>query len=79
MSVPSLQIVYQKNRRFLEKLAFENYKRQLAGLPLLERDPHAPIQLITFRQAHQDLGVCEKTLERRLAPKGAAANSDRAA
>ena len=79
MAAPFLQIIYQNGRRFLEKLAFENYKRQLAGLPLLERDPHAPIQLITFRQAHQDLGVCEKTFERRLAPKGTAANSDRAA
>jgi hypothetical protein len=76
-SVPFPKIVHQSNRRFVEKHAFENYKRGLAGLPLLERDPLAPIVLIPFRQAYRDLGICEKTLERRIAPKGAAA--DRAA
>jgi hypothetical protein len=71
MAAPFLQIVHQNNRRFVEKHAFENYKRSLAGLPLLERDPQAPIVLVPFRQVYEDLGVCERTLERWIAPKGA--------
>lgn len=74
MSAPSLQIVHKNKRRFVEKHTFENYKRALANLPLLERDPQAPIVLVPFRQAYEDLGVCERTLERWIAPNGAEAD-----
>jgi hypothetical protein len=45
---------------------FEAYKRRLAGLPVVERDPNTPIR---FKSAHEvcaDLGINRRTLGRRI-------------
>ena len=45
---------------------FESFKRRLAGLPVMDRDPNAPVR---FKNAHEvctDLGINRRTLGRQI-------------
>jgi hypothetical protein len=44
----------------------ENYKRSLMGLALVERDPGAPIILVTAKQLEGELPYGRRTLGRRV-------------
>ena len=44
----------------------ERFKRELAGLPLLERDLSQPIRFVDARDVCRDLGVDRRTLGRRV-------------
>lgn len=44
---------------------FENFKRALAGLPILDRDPQEPIRFIAASDVCADLGIDRRTLGRR--------------
>ena len=50
-----------------DRLAIENHKRALMGLPLIERDPQAPIVLVTAKQLATELPYGRRTLGRRVA------------
>ena len=53
-----------------DEYEFEAYKRRLAGLPVVERDPNTPIR---FKSAHEvcaDLGINRRTLGRRIREAG---------
>jgi hypothetical protein len=62
-----------------DKHEYENYKRRLLGLPPLERDPDAPIVLVSANQIVADLPFGRRTLGKlvkgrfRDLPAGAAA------
>ena len=45
----------------------ERYKRELAGLPALERDPQQPIRFVDASAICRDLGINRRTLGRRVA------------
>jgi hypothetical protein len=53
-------------RLFFDRHELENYKRQLLGLPLLERDPLEPIVLVPAPQAAEELGRSRRTIGRRI-------------
>jgi hypothetical protein len=58
-------VVFGGRLRF-DEYDFESYKRRLAGLPIADRDPNAPVR---FKNAHEvcaDLGINRRTLGRRL-------------
>jgi hypothetical protein len=44
----------------------ENYKRSLAGLPAIERDPAAPIRFVDALAVCSDLAINRRTLARRI-------------
>jgi len=56
-------------RLYFERHEIENYKRALLGLPLLERDPRVPIELVPAGRFAEELGRSRRTLGRRLAEK----------
>ena len=45
----------------------ENYKRALAGLPAIERDPATPIRFVDANAICADLAIDRRTLGRRVA------------
>jgi hypothetical protein len=51
---------------YFERFAFENYKRQLVDLPLLERERGVPVELLTAGQAAAELGRGRRTIGRRI-------------
>jgi hypothetical protein len=53
-------------RLFFDRHVIENYKRELLGLPLLERDPRAPIELVPALQLSEELGRHRRTIGRRI-------------
>ncbi len=58
-------VVFGGRLRF-DEYDFESYKRRLAGLPVANRDPSAPVR---FKNAHEvcaDLGINRRTLGRRI-------------
>jgi len=65
MSVRFPTIVEQKGRRFVRRSDAEAYKRALAGLPF-ESDPSAPELLVPMRVFAAELGVCVRTVGRRI-------------
>jgi hypothetical protein len=71
MSATFPPIVEQKRRRFVRRRAAEQYKKQLAGLPFHD-DPTAPETLIPLRVFAEELGLCVRTLGRRIAESRAA-------
>ena len=52
-------------RLFIERHQFENAKRAALGLPLLERDPTAPIELVPASTVAEELGRHRRTIGRR--------------
>jgi hypothetical protein len=55
------------NRRlFFDRHELENAKRRVLGLPLLERDPTAPIELVPAPQVAEELGRSRRTIGRRI-------------
>jgi hypothetical protein len=66
MSVRFPLIIEQKGRRFVRRSDAEAYKRALAGLPF-ETDPNAPEVLVPMKQFAAELGVCVRTVGRRIA------------
>jgi hypothetical protein len=66
MSARFPPIIEQKGRRFVRRSDAEQYKAALAGLPF-ESDPRAPELLIPVRQFAAELGVCVRTIGRRIA------------
>jgi hypothetical protein len=67
----SLQPEFPAPIRFGGRLRFdlhehENYKRALAGLPTVERDPSQPIRFVDANVVCHDLGVDRRTLGRRV-------------
>ena len=55
-----------RGRNFFERIAIENHKRELAGLPLLERDPKAPIEFVSAIQVAEEFGRHRRTIGRRI-------------
>jgi hypothetical protein len=53
-------------RLFFDRHVIENYKRELLGLPLLERDPREPIEFVGAIQVSEELGRHRRTLGRRI-------------
>jgi hypothetical protein len=49
-----------------DRYAVENYKRSLMGLPLVERDPTAPITFVSARQLTEELPFGRRTIGRRV-------------
>jgi YbbR domain-containing protein len=66
MSATFPAIIEQNKRRFVRRSDVEAYKRALAGLPF-EPDPKAPEMLIPVKQFAAELGVCVRTIGRRIA------------
>ena len=67
----------QRGRLYWDRFEFENYKRGLAGIALLERDLSKPIELVPATQIARELGFGRRTLGRLIEgfEKGAAAES----
>lgn len=63
-------------RIFFDDHELENYKRRLLGLPELPRDPSAKIKLRPAAAVAAELGICRRTVGRRIA--GRAVESDAA-
>ena len=66
MSVKFPTIIEQKGRRYVPRSEAEKYKKALAGLPF-EADQNAPEMLVPVRQFAAELGVCVRTVGRRIA------------
>ncbi len=66
MSAKFPPVIEQKGRRFVRRSDAERYKCALAGLPF-EADPNTPEMLIPVRQFAAELGVCVRTVGRRIA------------
>ncbi len=80
MSKPQMPAPTKINGRiFYERHGTENYKRALLGLPPLERDPRAPIELVPANIFAAELGFHRRTLGRRILEAQRAAASDEAA
>jgi hypothetical protein len=67
MSVLFPRVTTQNGRRFVARHDLENYKLALAGLPPVERDAKAPIEFVPFRRTAEELGICVRSVERRVA------------
>jgi hypothetical protein len=79
MSVKFPQVIEQKGRRFVRRSDAEAYKLALAGLPF-EIDQNAPEVLVPVKQFAAELGVCVRTVGRRiLESRHAAAGEHQAA
>ena len=68
MSIPiDFPAPFRLNGRLMwDRHEAENYKRALIGLAPLERDPNAPIKLITAKQLAEELPFGRRTLGRRV-------------
>lgn len=55
-----------KDRVFFDRFEIEKYKLSLAGLPPPERDPGGPVILVPAKIVAAELGVCRRTLARRI-------------
>jgi hypothetical protein len=51
-------------RLYFDRYAVENFKRQLAGLGPVERNPREPITFIDATKVANELGVCRRTVGR---------------
>lgn len=71
MSVIFPLIVQQKGRRFVRRRDAEKYKHELAGLPFRD-ETTAPDVLVPLREFASELGLCVRTLGRRIAESRAA-------
>ena len=71
-------IVEQKRRRFVRRRDAEKYKHELAGLPF-QADPNAPEVLVPVRVFAGELGLCVRTLGRRIAESRASEQANAAA
>jgi hypothetical protein len=66
MSATFPTIVEQKRRRFVRRRDAEKYKHELAGLPFQD-EATAPEVLVPLRVFAGELGLCVRTLGRRIA------------
>ena len=66
MSTKFPHVIEQKGRRFVRRADAEAYKKALAGLPF-EADANAPEVLVPVKQFAAELGVCVRTIGRRIA------------
>jgi hypothetical protein len=67
MSNPELPATITKNgRKYFIRHQFENYKRALAGLPLIDENGVSVIELVPAPQAAEELGQSRRTLGRRM-------------
>jgi len=71
MSAKFPPVIEQKGRRFVRRSDAEAYKLSLAGLPF-EADQNAPEVLVPVKQFAAELGVCVRTVGRRIAEAAAA-------
>lgn len=55
-----------RGRLFFDRHEIENYKRGCLGMPLLERDARAPIELVSAVQVSDELGRNRRTIGRRI-------------
>ena len=53
-------------RLFFERHQLENAKRLVLGLPVLPRDPTAPIELVPALQVAQEFGRSRRTIARQV-------------
>jgi hypothetical protein len=65
MSAKFPSVIELKGRRYVRSYESERYKRELAGLPF-EADPAAPERLIPIKKFADELGVCVRTVGRRI-------------
>src|SRR4051794_40236066 len=61
--------IRRNGRLFFIDRQIENYKRALAGLPLLPDDPNAPIKFRAAGDVASDFGFGRRTLGRRIAKR----------
>ena len=55
-----------RGRLFFDRHDIENYKRGILGLALFERDPKAPIELVSAIQVAEEMGRHRRTIGRRI-------------
>jgi hypothetical protein len=58
-------VIYQKRNRYFFRSAIERYKADLAGIPFQPNT--GPDPLVPFKVFAAEMGVCQMTIERRLA------------
>jgi hypothetical protein len=69
-----------KNRRnYFLRHQLENYKRSLAGLPLIDENNVSVVELVPAPQAAEELGQSRRTLGRRMAAVKPGAGEPKAA
>jgi hypothetical protein len=80
MSSPKLPTPILKNgRKYFLRHQLENFKRALAGLPLIDENDVSVIELVPAPQAAQELGQSRRTLGRRMAAVKQGGDEDRPA
>jgi hypothetical protein len=59
--------ITKNGRKYFLRHQLENYKRALAGLPLIDESDVSVIELVPAPQAAKELGQSRRTLGRRMA------------
>jgi hypothetical protein len=59
--------IVKHGRKYFLRHQLENYKRALAGLPLIDEGGVSVIELVPAPQAAEELGQSRRTLGRRMA------------
>ena len=58
--------ITRSGRKFFLRHQLENYKRGLAGLPLIDENNVSVVELVPAPQAAEELGQSRRTLGRRM-------------
>jgi hypothetical protein len=58
--------IEQNGRKYFLRHVWENYKRQLAGLPLLDESRVTCVEFVPTKQAARELGQTRRTVGRRM-------------
>lgn len=60
------RVIEQKGRRFFSRRSIEKYKAALAGVPFQADQDTGPDVLIPIRTFASEMGVCVRTIGRRI-------------
>jgi hypothetical protein len=56
----------RNGRKFFVRAQFENYKRSIAGLPLIDENYVSVLEFVSTEQAAAELGASRRSLGRRM-------------
>ena len=59
-------VIEQKGRRFFSRRSIERYKATLAGIPFQDDPAAGPDVLVPIRAFASEMGVCVRTIGRRI-------------
>jgi hypothetical protein len=59
-------VIEQKGRRFFSRRGIERYKATLAGIPFQDHPDTGPDVLVPIRTFASEMGVCVRTIGRRI-------------